>query len=111
MATPPLRALADDLDHLDLSLSPVGEASRIEAVRLIRDVVLPRLSDDTAPLVVAVVGPTGSGKSTLINAMAGAIVSNAGALRPTTRTPVLWSSHVPPPALDAVRRRYGLADA
>lgn len=39
--------------------------------------------------MVALTGPTGSGKSTLVNALARGIVSPAGALRPTTRAPIL----------------------
>ncbi|MBA2489218.1 MAG: 50S ribosome-binding GTPase, partial [Chloroflexi bacterium] len=40
--------------------------------------------------VLALVGGTGVGKSTLLNALAGEAVSQAGALRPTTDLPVAW---------------------
>ncbi len=40
--------------------------------------------------VVALVGGTGVGKSTLLNALGGAIVSSASARRPTTGSPVAW---------------------
>lgn len=42
-----------------------------------------------APLVIAALGGTGTGKSTLVNALVGAEVSPAGRSRPTTRRPVL----------------------
>ena len=42
-----------------------------------------------APLVVATLGGTGTGKSTLINALAGAEVVSAGRSRPTTTRPTL----------------------
>ncbi|MFC9225576.1 GTPase [Streptomyces hygroscopicus] len=45
--------------------------------------------------VVAVAGATGSGKSTLFNALAGAPLSEAGIRRPTTATPLAcaWTDH------------------
>lgn len=42
-----------------------------------------------APLVVATLGGTGTGKSTLVNALLGAEVSQSGRQRPTTRQPTL----------------------
>lgn len=42
-----------------------------------------------APLVVATLGGTGTGKSTLVNALAGDDVTAAGRERPTTRQPIL----------------------
>jgi hypothetical protein len=42
-----------------------------------------------APLVVATLGGTGTGKSTLVNALVGGNVTEAGRQRPTTRQPVL----------------------
>ncbi|CDR09791.1 GTPase [Streptomyces iranensis] len=45
--------------------------------------------------VVAVAGATGSGKSTLFNALAGASLSETGIRRPTTATPLAcaWTDH------------------
>ena len=42
-----------------------------------------------APLVIATLGGTGTGKSTLVNALLGAEVTASGHERPTTRQPVL----------------------
>lgn len=53
------------------------------------DYVMPRLRQLDAPLLAVVGGSTGAGKSTLVNAIVGHPVSEAGVLRPTTRSPVL----------------------
>ncbi|HEV7897004.1 MAG TPA: GTPase domain-containing protein [Planosporangium sp.] len=53
------------------------------------DYLLPRLGRLDAPLLVVVGGSTGAGKSTLVNSLVRATVSEAGVLRPTTRAPVL----------------------
>ncbi len=60
-----------------------------ERARQLRDhvttYVLPRVASLDAPLVVVLLGPTGAGKSSLVNALAGHVVSPSGVLRPTTR--------------------------
>ena len=55
----------------------------------LRNHLLPRLRQVSAPLLVVVGGSTGAGKSTLVNSVVGEEVSTAGVLRPTTREPVL----------------------
>ncbi|TMC33863.1 MAG: ATP-binding cassette domain-containing protein, partial [Chloroflexi bacterium] len=54
--------------------------------------VRPRAADIDAPLLVLLLGPTGAGKSSLLNTIAGAEVSEAGVLRPTTKEAVLYAS-------------------
>ena len=54
--------------------------------------VRPRVADIDAPLLVLLLGPTGAGKSSLLNTIAGAEVSEAGVLRPTTKDAVLYAS-------------------
>ncbi len=61
-----------------------------------------------APLVVATLGGTGSGKSSLVNALVGEEVTQPGRIRPTTTDPVLICRSDVSPALlgiqpDAVR--------
>ena len=88
-----LTDLVRDLERLDLALSADGiEAARTLRDGLIgqvRDQVIPRLQDADIPSVVVIGGSTGAGKSTLVNSVLGQEVSDAGVLRPTTRTPVL----------------------
>lgn len=55
----------------------------------LRNHLLPRLRQVSAPLLVVIGGSTGAGKSTLVNSVVGEEVSSAGVLRPTTREPVL----------------------
>src|SRR3954465_1792447 len=75
----------------DLEVPGVSEARRIrdELVAQIDDYLLPRLASMDAPLLIVVGGSTGAGKSTLVNSLVGASVSQSGVLWPTTRAPVL----------------------
>ncbi len=50
-------------------------------------------------LVAAVAGGTGSGKSSLINAVAGETVTESGGMRPTTGMPLAWIPSNPEPGL------------
>ena len=49
-----------------------------------------RLEDIPAPLVAVLFGGTGTGKSTLLNALAGAPIAQAGERRPTTNEPTVY---------------------
>jgi energy-coupling factor transporter ATP-binding protein EcfA2 len=69
-----------------------AEATRAERRKLlsqIDDYLLPRIRQSEAPILVALVGSTGAGKSTLVNSIVGAQVSATGIRRPTTNSPVL----------------------
>lgn len=74
-----------------LELDGVAEPRRLrkQTVAQLDDYVLPRLARPDAPMLVVVGGPTGAGKSTLVNAVLGRVVTQSGVLRPTTRAPVL----------------------
>ncbi len=74
---------------LPLPGAPRARANRDELLAQLDDYLVPRLRDPEAPLLVVVGGSTGAGKSTLVNSLVGRRVSEAGVLRPTTRTPVL----------------------
>ncbi|MCF6525798.1 GTPase domain-containing protein [Streptomyces sp. JJ36] len=63
--------------------------SQGELLAQLDDYLVPRLRAPEAPLLAVVGGSTGAGKSTLVNSLVGRRVSEAGVLRPTTRTPVL----------------------
>lgn len=66
-----------------------GMDSRSRALRVLSDHVLPRLDSLDAPLLAVIGGPTGAGKSTVLNSLLGRKVSVSSAIRPTTRRPVL----------------------
>ncbi|MFI2640217.1 dynamin family protein [Streptomyces sp. NPDC018610] len=69
--------------------APRARANRDELLAQLDDYLVPRLRDPGAPLLAVIGGSTGAGKSTLVNSLVGRRVSEAGVLRPTTRTPVL----------------------
>jgi energy-coupling factor transporter ATP-binding protein EcfA2 len=74
---------------LEIPGSAEHRAHLAEMVDQLEDYVLPRLVQVDAPLLAVVGGSTGAGKSTLVNSLVGARVSEPGVLRPTTRSPVL----------------------
>lgn len=67
----------------------IARVSRTELIDQLEDYILPRLIQFDAPLLTVVGGSTGAGKSTLVNSLVGARVTQPGVLRPTTRSPVL----------------------
>ncbi|MEU8886604.1 dynamin family protein [Streptomyces sp. NPDC048442] len=69
--------------------APRARQTRVELLAQLDDYLVPRLQDPEAPLLAVIGGSTGAGKSTLVNSLVGRRVSEAGVLRPTTRTPVL----------------------
>ncbi|MFD3580604.1 GTPase domain-containing protein [Streptomyces sp. NPDC058644] len=74
---------------LPLAGAPRARANRDELLAQLDDYLVPRLRAPEAPLLAVIGGSTGAGKSTLVNSLVGRQVSEAGVLRPTTRTPVL----------------------
>jgi hypothetical protein len=76
-----LMAAADAADALGLATDTV-RAAHADAIR--------RIGFPGDAYVLAFVGGTGVGKSTLLNALAGETVSPASVRRPTTSQPVAW---------------------
>ncbi|MDJ0351339.1 dynamin family protein [Pseudarthrobacter sp. PH31-O2] len=77
--------------ELPLALPGADDARRDirNALAQLEDYILPRYRSLDAPLLAVVGGSTGAGKSTLVNGLVGHAVTRAGAIRPTTRQPIL----------------------
>ena len=67
----------------------VDPAAAARSARLLAEADARRASPPTTP-TVALVGGTGSGKSSLLNALAGSVISETGLVRPTTESPMAW---------------------
>src|SRR6516225_9930752 len=111
-AEPLLRTLAPALRQLERSLRgwfdgrhrfPLSTMTRAalegQAVDLRRQAEA--LDVDRPLLIIVLMGGTGVGKSTLLNALAGGAIAQASFARPTTRDPVVYYHHsVAPNKLD-----------
>ncbi|HEU4320143.1 MAG TPA: GTPase [Acidimicrobiia bacterium] len=92
--------LADELSTLARSLESMEfgrgltelAAERDRLVTAIRTFLIPRSRNPNLPMSVVFAGPTGSGKSTLVNSLSGRDLSPAGFLRPTTSRPLALAS-------------------
>jgi len=95
--------LVDDLDRFALALESLdlrtasirhkrSDSTRDQLVRTVRSYVMPRLVDPATPLCVVFAGPTGSGKSTLVNSVSGHEFADTGPIRPTTTEPIVLTS-------------------
>src|SRR5437870_702150 len=101
-----IAALADRRAALVREDDAPGAKERARQLRdHVRAYVIPRARALESPLLAVLRGPTGAGKSTLMNTLARATVSRTGVLRPTTREAVLLSTD----ADAAVLRRGALA--
>src|SRR2546430_9411152 len=79
-----LAALADAADAAaSLGIDATRARSVLEGAHA-------RLGFEGSAYVLALVGGTGVGKSSLLNALAGGVISPASARRPTTDEPVAW---------------------
>ncbi|MFE0177816.1 GTPase [Streptomyces sp. NPDC059002] len=84
----PLRARLDALRELvGLSRTRLDGGTLAEAGRVLDEAAARRRLSERHT-VVAIAGATGSGKSTLFNALAGVMISETGVRRPTTAAPI-----------------------
>ena len=89
MPTDALRELAIALERRTTAAPSADRGERAERLyRHVHEYLAPRAMNAAAPLVVVILGSTGSGKSSLFNALAGRAASPSGVLRPTTRRPM-----------------------
>jgi len=97
-------AIVEGLDHV------VGLAQRhlhpddLSAVRRSAEAARGRAGHLGSTLVLALLGGTGAGKSSLLNAVAGTEVASVGAVRPHTTEPLAW---VPGPGESSLRILLG----
>ncbi|MEO2088357.1 MAG: GTPase domain-containing protein, partial [Gemmataceae bacterium] len=113
---PFLRTLAPLLRGLEKQLRTWLDGRRIYPVTLVQRAEIEGVADDLKRksdaldvdrplLVIMLMGGTGVGKSTLMNALAGAAVAQASFTRPTTRDPVVYFHNtVKPDRLDPALR-------
>ena len=101
--------LRDGLAGVVFSTDPDSRRETQAIIDQINDYILPRLKHLDAPLLAVIGGSTGSGKSTLVNALVGRRVSRSGVIRPTTRQPVLVSNPADADWFDSPHVLPGLA--
>jgi len=89
-----LESLAGEVEALTFPTQSQGHDARVRdrdrVGWVIREFLLRRLADLDGALRVVIVGPTGSGTSTLMNSLAETNITESGPLRPTTMVPVVW---------------------
>lgn len=84
--------MASRLEELNLGFADALDTQRNRLVARIRNYLLPRITSPDGPLTIVFAGPTGSGKSTLVNTLSGLEISRTGPIRPTTKAPVVLTS-------------------
>jgi energy-coupling factor transporter ATP-binding protein EcfA2 len=94
-----LLAVVDAFDRVIAAAEGVVEPAVLDPVAETVRAVRRRAGYLGDTVVAAVAGGTGSGKSSLVNALAGEIVSEPGGMRPTTGTPLAWIPSNPEPGL------------
>ena len=87
------RGVLELIDAVELAVSRSGSSAPREVINEAQrriDGLRDRKGHFGEVLVVAMAGGTGSGKSSLLNAIAGEDVAGVSVLRPHTQTPLAW---------------------
>lgn len=107
-----LDALTDTRRVISVVELPLPTGKEREANELVAQMVdqldhhlIPRVREQTSPAIVIIGGPTGAGKSTVVNALLGAELTASGVLRPTTKVPHLFHHPLDGAALEEVATR------
>ncbi len=118
MTSPPVTELVGRIDALQAAVRLGADLLPPPALEHAAEVVRragSRIRHGTRFTVVALAGATGSGKSSLFNALVGADVSPVGVMRPTTdhARAAIFGDEAPAELLTwlGVRRRHGVASA
>jgi len=115
VGTPPIDERSDALRRCLGSLLDAADAADVlglatDRIRAVHDDASRRLGFPSDVYVLALVGGTGVGKSSLLNALAGQAVSPASVRRPTTSDPIAWVPDTDRKALDPVLAWLGVQD-
>lgn len=105
--------VTEALDLLDLAVGQVADLVGDEVVRPYAESVAAvrrRIGFLGDSVVIALVGGTGSGKSSLLNSLAGEPVAPTGVKRPTTESPLAWIPANPEPGLTRLLDALGIVD-
>jgi hypothetical protein len=108
-----LAELGEVIDAFDRVVAMAAESAPAEAVRVAATVARRarnRRGYLGGTVVVALAGGTGSGKSSMINALAGEEVARTGALRPTTSRPLAWVPANPEPGVIRLLDDIGVSE-
>lgn len=109
--------LVERLDALDSARAVAVRyypTEQVDQLDVVRAKVRSRLRHGTAHTVVAIAGATGSGKSSIVNRLAGEELSESSVRRPTTSSThaVVWGQEDAGPLLDwlEISRRHQIED-
>ena len=83
-ATNPVASAAQQLDEMCTMAAPDLDKQTVARIRELIDVTSERSEVDPSWCVIGMLGGTGAGKSSLVNALSGGEVVTAGVRRPTT---------------------------
>jgi energy-coupling factor transporter ATP-binding protein EcfA2 len=103
-------AIVEGLDFVVSLAAGHVHPEEVYSARTVADDARTRSGHLGSTLVLALVGGTGSGKSSLLNALAGEDIASTSAVRPHTTQPLAWVPQESEPSLAALLDRLGVDD-